>query len=80
MGDPILVTYAVVIFVSAVGLMVLMRPPRPCVNCGHRWARHDENSRCRVRGDKVVVFAADYSQATKQRTRCGCPGYSNGSV
>jgi hypothetical protein len=50
-NDPtILVACAVVIAVSAVGIVALMRPPRPCANCGHRWARYDENSRCRVRG------------------------------
>jgi hypothetical protein len=79
-NDPILLMVcAVVIVMSAVGITALMRPPRPCVNCGHRWARHDQNSRCRVRGEKVVAFAADFSQATKQRTRCGCPGYRSGS-
>jgi hypothetical protein len=70
---------AVVIVVSSVGILALMRPPRRCVHCGHRWARHDERGRCRVSGEKVVAFTADYSYATKQRRRCSCPGYNNGS-
>lgn len=78
-SDPILIVCAVVIAVSGVGIMALMRPPRRCVHCGHRWARHDEHGRCRVRGGKVVAFTADYSRAVTRRTRCGCPGYSNGS-
>jgi hypothetical protein len=77
-NDPVLIACAVVIFISATGLLILARPPRKCVNCGHRFSKHEGN-KCRVRGDKVVVFAADFSQSTKQRTRCNCPGYDSGS-
>jgi hypothetical protein len=75
MNDPAFIACAGVIFISAVGLLILARPPRKCGSCGHSFSKHEGNT-CRVRGDKVVVFAEDFRQSAKQRTRCTCPGYS----